>query len=187
MSSEPRAYQFSYNESGAIPTSALSNPTWLLLSLCALAFPVIPYLHYRVGISPLYSQYLPNFWVLQRARYISDSDLVSMEISTVIWFLIKSAHFASIYTFARDSFRFTLKQILPQPILIRLDRSPATQFSRFLVFGGGLMLASFTLSPILFFMGALEPKYAFLILATYGGGWLFLPKGSQATERLYWI
>lgn len=170
---DPNAnYKFSYTRDGKIlPPDTSPAPFGSVLILAAFLFPFLPYLHLHTTCSPFVAQYLPNFWALRRAGFLSDGNLALIEMATGLWLLSRLVQFVIV----RRQILSLFSKMNPPPQSLR-DRWPG-QFSRYLALGGVFMLGPFVLGPVTYFLGILNAKYAFIILALFGGGCLFITEG----------
>ncbi|WP_156180598.1 hypothetical protein [Bradyrhizobium sp. LTSPM299] len=147
--------------------------------LASLLLPLVPHLPLlREGLSPVVIQYLPNFWTLRRAGYVSNGDLALIEIATGLWLLAKLANFVAF----RRRLVACFSDVNPPPLDLK-DRWPV-QFSKIIAFGLVLTVLPFALAPLRYALGALSPRYALYIVALFGGGCMALSEG-LASLALY--
>lgn len=172
MVNEFKSYQFSYNKAGEIiPPQPASTAFGTLLLLFGFATPLIPYLHAQVGLSPMFIGYFPSFWALKRAGYVSNGELALIEVSTLVWLTLRVVHCALF----RNRLLSFFSEANPPPIDLQA-RWPI-QFSGFLKIGGLLFAAPLALGPSLLAEGAFNPRYAFYLDASFGGGCIFVTEG----------
>jgi hypothetical protein len=169
MSNEHENFKFSYNDSGEIiPPSTLDTPFGILLMIAALLVPLLTHLPVsRDGLTPYVIQYLPNFWVLRRAGYLSDGDLAIIEAATGIWLLVRVANFL---LFRRHLLSF-FSEANPPPSSLR--ERWQIQYSKFLKLGALVVVAPFALAPLVYFIGMLSSRYGLAFIAIFGCTCLF--------------
>jgi hypothetical protein len=172
--SAPRApYRFSYNKDGEIrPPATADSPLGTLLALASLLLPLVRYLPFpHEGLFPVVIHYLPSFWTLQRAGYVSNGDLALIEIATGLWLLAKLANFIVF----RRRLLSCFSDVDPPPLELK-DRWPV-QFSNAIIFGIVVMVLPFAMAPLMYALGALSPRYSFYIVTLFGGGCMALSEG----------
>jgi hypothetical protein len=171
MAGLPRQYRFQRNSKGAIiPPQPLEG--FGLVWACPLLLPLA--VHFPVPyqtLSPHMIQFLPSLWALRRAHLVSDPSLALVELLVVAYLLARAIYFP--FFRYRHLSRFT--PLNPPPIEMA-EGWPGLVAGELRI--GGLSMAISTIAgPVMYFANALDPKYEFLILSTFGAGLLFLTEG----------
>lgn len=173
MIAPQKKFRFSYYKYGAIiPPQPMGVPFGFVLAVTPLLLPVISHLPFpREGLSPVFIQYLPNFWVLQRAGYVSSGDLALIEIFTGLYLLARLVYFFF--------FRWRVLSFfsVADPPPLDMYRIWPKQISGLLKVSAVFLALPLIVGPLVYLEGALSSKYAFILLEIFGSGWVALTEG----------